>query len=222
MATESDPEMKVQLKTEKETVTPNWEELVYAPERIQKFVQGKITLHDLNAVSGPEMLEMAVIGFSLYEQGRYRDAKAIFEGLNAMDPKEAYYVTALGAVHLAEENLPDAMKCFNEAIKLDGSDIAAHVNRGEVFLRQGNVMEAAQDFAKAVKLDPENKDPLTQRARILAAAALEAMGGDDAPSGQAKKTAPAKTAAAPAKGSAGKAGVPAGKAAPAKAAPKKK
>ncbi len=53
--------------------------------------------------------------------------------------------------------------------------MAAWVNRGEVNLREGKILEAAQDFAEAVKLDPESKDPLTQRARVLAAAALETI-----------------------------------------------
>src|SRR5439155_8218830 len=54
-------------------------------------------------------------------------------------------------------------------------EIASYVNRGEVYLRQGKILEAAQDFKKAVDLDPENKDPLSHRARILAAAALETL-----------------------------------------------
>jgi hypothetical protein len=37
------------------------------------------------------------------------------------------------------------------------------------------VLEAAQDFMRAVELDPETKDPLTMRAKVLAAAALEAI-----------------------------------------------
>src|SRR5438477_12900252 len=49
------------------------------------------------------------------------------------------------------------------------------VNRGEVYLRESQIHEAAQDFKKAVDLDPENKDPLSHRARILAAAALETL-----------------------------------------------
>ena len=71
---------------------------------------------------------------------------------------------------------------FSQAITLNPKEIAPYVNRGEVNLREGKVMEAAEDFAQAVKLDPQFKDPLTQRARVLAAAALEMLdaGGNEA------------------------------------------
>jgi tetratricopeptide (TPR) repeat protein len=116
---------------------------------------------------------MALIGFRLYEQGKYSEAKTIFSGLISLEPTEAYYHTALGAVFLAEEDLEMARSYFNIAISLNPKEVAPYVNRGEVNLRDGKILEAAEDFAKAVELDPKFEDPLTQRARVLAAAALE-------------------------------------------------
>lgn len=152
-----------------------WERKLYSRERVQAWADGEMTLQELDGVSGPEMLEMAVTGFSMYEQGRYREAKVIFEGLAALDPKESYYRTALGAVFLAQDKLDDAVAEFDAAIKLNDKDIAAFVNRGEVRLRKGLILEAAEDFKRAVDLDPQNKDPLSLRARALAAAALETL-----------------------------------------------
>ncbi|MDY7225514.1 tetratricopeptide repeat protein [Hyalangium rubrum] len=125
--------------------------------------------------TGPEMLERAMDAFQLYEQGNYEDARHIFEELAERDPAEAYYRTALGAICLAEDDLDVALEHFHHALRLNPKDSAALVNRGEVHLRLGNIMEAAQDFARAVDLDPENKDPLTMRARLLAAAAIETI-----------------------------------------------
>lgn len=178
---------------------------LYSPERVSAWVRGEITLAELSAVSGAEMLEMAVIGYSMYEQGRYDDARVIFDALCALDPREAYYRTALGAVYLARENLEKAEALFNEAIRLSPKEIAAYVNRGEVYLRQGKILEAARDFKRAVDLDPENRDPLTRRARLLAAAALQtleaaspsvASDGRPASRASAAKPAPAKPATA--------------------------
>lgn len=128
-----------------------------------------------SGTTGPELLERAMDGFELYEQGDYEGARLIFEELQEKDPSEAYYRTALGAIFLAEDELEAALEAFNQALALNGRDSAALVNRGEVNLRLGNIVEAAQDFARAVDLDPENKDPLTMRARLLAAAALETV-----------------------------------------------
>jgi tetratricopeptide (TPR) repeat protein len=175
MANDPIPVIANKEKAQKEAVTPEWDKVLYAPERVEKWIKGEITLQELNAISGPEMLEMAVIGFTMYEQGRYAEAKVIFQGLSNLDENEGYYRTALGAVHLAEEDLDSALKCFDEAIRLNDKEIASFVNRGEVYLRQGKIIEAAHDFKRAVDLDPENKDPLSHRARVLAAAALETL-----------------------------------------------
>nr|WP_199243024.1 tetratricopeptide repeat protein [Vitiosangium sp. GDMCC 1.1324] len=138
-------------------------------------------------LSGPEILERAMQGFQAYEQGLYDEARAIFEDLAARDASEGYYRTALGAICLAVDELDTALAYFNEALALNPEDCAALVNRGEVNLRLGNILQAARDFSRVVELDPENKDPLTERARILAAAALQSAeeaqrdaGGDSA------------------------------------------
>jgi tetratricopeptide (TPR) repeat protein len=162
----------IENKEQELTETAGWENELFTPERIEKWMQGEITLQELNAISAPEMLEIAVIGFAMYEQGRYDEAKVVFQGLCSLDPNEGYYQTALGAVYLAQEQLDSAEVCFNRAIELNGQEISSYVNRGEVYLRQGKVVEAAHDFKRAVDLDPENKNPLSQRARLLAAAAL--------------------------------------------------
>ncbi len=178
-------------------VSPNWEQDVYTPERIERWLKGEITLQELSVVTGPEMLEMAVIGFSMYEQGKYPEAEVIFRGLASLNSKESYYRTALGAVFLAQDDLPSAEACFDEAIGMNTKDMASFVNRGEVYLRQGKILEAAQDFKSAVDLDPENKDPMSQRARALAAAALESIdaaavddGGEKSQKSSTKPTEP--------------------------------
>lgn len=170
------------------------EESLYTPERVAAWVRGELTLAELSAVSGPEMLEMAVVGYSMYEQGRYEQARVIFSGLCALDPKEGYYRTALGAAYLALDDLPRAEKAFDAAIALDEREIASHVNRGEVHLRQGKILAAAKDFKRAVELDPYSKDPITQRARVLAAAALEALKAPPRPRTAAPRT-PSRTSA---------------------------
>ncbi len=179
-------------------VTPDWEKVIYTPERVGKYIKGEITGAQLHALTGPEMLQMALIGFQMYEQGKYEEARVLFDGLCMLDPKESYYPTALGAVYLATDELDYAESCFNRAIKLNPNEIASYVNRGEVYLRKGKVLEAAQDFKRAVDLDPEGKDPLTQRARVLAAAALEMIegkGGDDKPAKKSEKKEEKKPAA---------------------------
>ena len=171
----TDPNAVIPSKDEKLEVTKDWQKLLYTQDRVAKWVKGELTLRDLHGISGPEMLTMAMTGYSLYEQGKYDDALTIFEGLHALDKKESYYVTALGAVHMSKGDLETAYNCFTAAIQLNAKDLAAYVNRGEVHLRMGKVKEAANDLKRAVDLDPKGADPLSQRARVLAAAALETI-----------------------------------------------
>ena len=127
--------MATDKKPEKPQVTPNFADVLYTPDRVERWLKGEITLQQLTVISGPEMLQMAIIGFRMYEQGRNPDAKMIFEGLVMLDPKESYFLTALGAVHLAEEDLDAAKGYLDRSIALNPSELAAFVNRGEVFLR---------------------------------------------------------------------------------------
>lgn len=177
-------------------VTKDYEKILYTPERQKMLQKGELTLKDYHAISGPEMLQMALIGFRMYENGKYSEAETIFNGLIALDPREAYYYTALGAVFLAQDEFERAKHNFDTALVFNPKELAAYVNRGEVHLRMGNVMEAATDFKSAVDLDPSGKDPLVIRARVLAAAALElienAQGEGDGKKDTAKKAEPAK------------------------------
>lgn len=145
-----------------------------APEQAA-FAVGKLTLSELYKITGPKMLDAAVRGFTLYEQGKYGDAEKAFRALSVLNPKEPYYMTALGAAYLAQEKLDEALRCFTYSIALSGKDIAAFVNRGEVFLQKGMVEEAASDFKAAVELDPTGNDGVVHRARVLWAAAMEVL-----------------------------------------------
>ncbi len=211
------PNVTMVISEKPPEVTKDWEKVLYTPERVMKWMKGEITLQDLNAISGPEMLEMAIIGFSMYEQGKFNEAQTIFMGLSELDPTEGYYRTALGAVYLAQEDLEAAEVCFNQAIKINPRELASLVNRGEVYLRQGKIAEAANDFKRAVELDPKGEDPLSHRARVLAGAALEMIQQANAP--EAKPA--AKPAAVPAKPAAKAAAKPAAKPAAAAASKKK-
>lgn len=154
---------------------PEWKKALYSPERVTQFVKGEMTLQELHGITGPEMMQMAVQGFTLYENGRYKDAKVVFEGLSSLDPKEAYYLTALGAVCLAENDVDGALVALDAALKLDKKDLAAFVNRGEALLRKGDIAKAAHDFKSAIDLDPKGEDPLTRRAKILAMAVYRSI-----------------------------------------------
>src|SRR4051794_30543742 len=103
MASDSHSVVPKRDHPKKPKFTPDYEKIVYAPERVEKWLSGELSLQELTAISPQEILQTAVYGFQLYEQGKYKDARVIFEGLKALNPKESYFQTALGAIHLAQE-----------------------------------------------------------------------------------------------------------------------
>jgi tetratricopeptide (TPR) repeat protein len=114
---------------------------------------------------------LAVLGSNLYEQGRSKDAAAIFEGLIALDANNYYGYAGMGALALCEEKLDEALDYLQTAAQLNPQDPTVHANLGETLLRKAQFSEAAIEFEKALKLDPERTDPGANRARGI----LQAM-----------------------------------------------
>lgn len=125
--------------------------------------------------SGGQTLDRSMEAFRLYDEGRYVEAKAMFQELCTKEPKHALHRTALGLVALAMDALPEAERELTRSIELSSKEPSAFVTRGEVYVRLGRYAEAATDFDKAVSLAPERNDPLAKRARLLATTAREML-----------------------------------------------
>jgi Flp pilus assembly protein TadD len=109
------------------------------------------------------------IGFRFYQQGRFVEAKNIFEGLAVLDADNAYVHGILGAIYQKNGNDEEAISSYSMAIRLYGKDVNSLVNRGELFLKFGRFQEAAEDFARTIQFDPARKNPASNRARLLVA-----------------------------------------------------
>lgn len=158
-------------------VDADWAEKLYTPERIKDLAAGKLTPADFHAITWYELLDLSTRAFSYFNEGKYKEAGVLFRGLISLEPKEAYYRLGLGAVLLAEDKLQEARELFDQAVKLNPKDRYAYLNRGECHLKLGDIEAATQDLKKVIDLDPAGTAPETLRARMLAAAALESVGG---------------------------------------------
>lgn len=147
----------------------------FSPDRFEKFILGELTLGQLYGITIEEAYSVASLGYTLYEQGRWKDAQAVFQGLVVSNPYDGYFHTMLGAVY-QKQNLADgAIEEYTYAIGLDPTNIEAYVNRGELLMQKGSFEQAAEDFKHAVKLDPDGKNPSANRARALASAITTAI-----------------------------------------------
>ena len=114
-------------------------------------------------------------GFRFYQQGRFVEARNIFEGLAVLDENNAYVHGILGSIYQKAGDDDAAISSYSTAIRLFGKDVSSLVNRGELFLKTGKFQEAAEDFANAIKLDPSRKNPASNRARLLVAITQDAL-----------------------------------------------
>jgi|SwirhirootsSR2_FD_contig_31_4997565_length_563_multi_3_in_0_out_0_1 tetratricopeptide (TPR) repeat protein len=111
----------------------------------------------------------ASLGYNFYQQGKFDDARKMFEGLTAVEPDSFYGYAGLGALALAV-NPPDltaAVTNLRKAVELNPKEASIHANLGEALLRQANLQEAVTEFHKAIELDPEKKDGSANRARAI-------------------------------------------------------
>jgi tetratricopeptide (TPR) repeat protein len=111
----------------------------------------------------------ASLGYNFYQQGKFDEAKKIFDGLTLVEPDSFYGFAGLGALELAKNppDLDNALANLHKAVELNPNSASIRANLGEVLLRQAKLQEAVAEFNKAMELDPEKKDAGANRARAM-------------------------------------------------------
>jgi type III secretion system low calcium response chaperone LcrH/SycD len=147
----------------------------FTEENFKKFLFGKITWAQLEGMTMEQAYAIAEFGYTMYQQGRYKDARTLFEGLVIGNPYDPYFHAMLGAIYTKMDMHEEAAQEFSIAIELDPEDINSYVNRGELLLQHGEFEYAMEDLKAAIDLDPDGKNPASLRARALAAATAAAI-----------------------------------------------
>lgn len=144
------------------------EQNLESPEQaIQRWLKGEIKSQELFAMSSHVMQSLAEHGYMLYEQGKYGNARIIFEALAAIDNSNHNYHRLLGSIYQIE-GLPDAAYYrYTQALKAVPNDVNTLTNRGEVLAGLGKNKEAAEDLKQAILLDKSGNHPAARRARLL-------------------------------------------------------
>lgn len=157
-------------ETKNDPMAPADEDLPQASwneEALQKYIEGEITLADLQGVDAASQTKLAELGYRLLDTGKLADARAIFEGLVALNPKEPYFLLAAGSVAHRQERWQDADHWYSLALERDDHNAVACANRGEVRIMLERMEDAVADLVRALELDAGSKEPTTARARGL-------------------------------------------------------
>ena len=150
-------------------------EETFTSENVEKFILGEATWAQLVGMSMEEAYAIASYGFSLYTEGKYHDARAVFEGLVVCNPYDPYFHSMLGACYQMLDMWDEALEEYAIATDLNPEDVNALVNRGELRLKQGQFSQALADFEKALQGDQSATGPALARAKVLKAAASQAL-----------------------------------------------
>jgi type III secretion system low calcium response chaperone LcrH/SycD len=135
-------------------------------QRLQKWADGKATLKDVRGYSDEELYSIARMGYFFYYQGKYEEARTIFQGLYAVNPLDPYFAKALGVVEMASGNPAGALAAYDVCLKLSPQDSVAYVGRAEVKIAQGQRSGAVDDLRRAAQcVDPQ--DPLKGKIAAL-------------------------------------------------------
>ena len=144
-------------------------------ETIEKLKSGAIKPSDLFNVTAQQYGAILMAGHTLFTEGRYDEARQLFEGLATLDSKNPYIHGMLGAIYQKMGQDEAAIARYSKALSMYPNDINSLTNRGELLLKTGKMQEAASDLKKAIDLDSGKRHPAANRARLLVVATAEAL-----------------------------------------------
>jgi len=148
----------------------DWTPPIFEEDKLKSFVRGEITWAQLQGLTMEEAYSFAEMGYTLFQQGQYKQAKSIFEGLVLCNPYDPYFHSMLGAIYARQDLFEEAAHEYTVVLELDPENIISLVSRAEILLQSGDFEPAMKDLARAIELDPEGEDPSGLRARALAGA----------------------------------------------------
>lgn len=124
----------------------------YLEFMVHGFMNGLITLQELEGISDEEMEAIYALGYNFFTYGKYNAAKDIFTGLTAYAPYTGHYWRALGAVNQQLKDYTEAIAAYDMAIANDETDVVSFVYRGESQILRGAVDAGVQDLKKVLEI----------------------------------------------------------------------
>ena len=132
-----------------------------------RCLAGEISLKEILEYGEDELYAIAHVGYFFLMQGKYEEAKSLFDGLIALDPKNDYYYRALGVVLHKMGEVEDAIDQFGYAIRINPSSPHAYINRAEIYLSLKQKTQAHNDLLKSLELIDKVDQKLTIKAKAL-------------------------------------------------------
>ena len=125
------------------------------------------TLKELKGYTNEELGTISQIAYYMMMQGKYREARILFEALVAIEPSNEYNYRALGVLAQHEGDSDRALEQFGYAIQLASKQPQAYVNRAEIHILRGDLAAAEQDLQASLAFMGRKDQALSQKAWAL-------------------------------------------------------
>ncbi len=136
-------------------------------DRELDLVEGKVTLAQLGNIGEKELSALGTIAYFHLENGRFKEAQAIFETLTILKPDDTYFLSGAGAAALSRGMTHTALSYYRRALQRDPDHIPSLGGMAEALLRQGKVEEALTTFEELFSKAKDPNHPTVQRAQAL-------------------------------------------------------
>ncbi|MBK8014537.1 MAG: tetratricopeptide repeat protein [Deltaproteobacteria bacterium] len=130
------------------------------------WAAGTATLQELKGYSPEELYLISQQAYTLFLNGKIKDAQVIFEGLLAIDPRNEYYYRALGVIYHRQGDSERAIRQFTHAITVAPRSAAGYVSRAEVCIARREHERALADLLRAIQVG-DDRDPVVRKALAL-------------------------------------------------------
>lgn len=104
---------------------------------------------------------------SLYDQGKFTDAEAIYRKILEKERDNAVMHYQLGNVLYRQDKLEEAATEYQQVLKLNPKYAVARNAIGAIRARQGNWEQAIAEFKQALSINPDYADALHNLGRAL-------------------------------------------------------
>lgn len=106
--------------------------------------------------SSENLSALYAMGFELYRNGKYEEAKAFFHLLTLEDSFERKFWMGLAACYQMLKDYPKAIECYSAAAVQDSSDPYVHWHAADCFFFSGDLTKAREALESALITAKEN------------------------------------------------------------------
>jgi len=120
--------------------------------------------------SPPQQNQVATLlqqGLALHQQGKFKDAQAIYEKVLAIQENHFDALQLLGALSMQTKELTKAVDFLTKALKINPNHAACYSNRGIVLEELKHLDEALTNYDKAISIKPDYAEAYSNRGNVL-------------------------------------------------------